>query len=517
MVNGDGLSGDARATTAATWPRYLYVIVAACAVVIYLGALWNRWAVDDLPIIFSNSFVHSPRALWRAFATSYWPPELGGGLYRPLAIASYALDWRLGSVAWFHAVNLLWHAAASVAVAVLARHWSGERAALAAGLLFAVHPLHVEAVANIVGRAELMAAVFSLVAVYAALERDSLGWSLAASAASLLAKENGAVVVALIVWGWILGVGRRPSGRRMLAYAVGWVVLGAVYAVVRSAVLEPYGQIISRAAQFIGATPLQIRLTAIAAFADFARLLVFPATLRVDYSPNERTLVPSPLDARFLVGLACGAVWAGLLVLAWRRGRRVEAYGLGWIGIALLPVANLLFPVGILIAERTLYLPSVGLALAAGAALVRLPPARLVPIVGILVTAGAIRTAQRVPVWRNSISVVESELEDSRDSFDGPWRMVGLYLAAHQPDKALAAYRRATAIYDKMPWVYMGGADAALLLGRSALADSMLTRLNELCRGCDYYYRYEAAIATTRGDSAVADSLLARLPHGGAR
>jgi protein O-mannosyl-transferase len=517
MVNGDGLSGDIRAATTPAWTRYLYVIVAACAVLTYLGALWNQWALDDLPIIFSNSFVHSPRALWRTFGASYWPPELGGGLYRPFAIASYALDWQLGSVAWFHAVNLLWHAAASVAVAVLARHWSGERAALVAGLLFAVHPVHVEAVANIVGRAELMAALFSLAAVYAALERDSLGWSLAASAASLLAKENGAVVVAFIVWGWILGVGRRPSGRRMLAYAIGWVVLGAAYAAVRSAVLAPYGHIISRAAQFIGATPLQVRLTGVAAFADFARLLVFPATLRVDYSPNERTLVPSPFDARFLVGLACCAAWIGVVVLAWRRGRRVEAYGLGWIGIALLPVANLVFPVGILIAERTLYLPSAGLALAAGATLARLPPARLVPIVAILVTAGAIRTALRVPVWRNSISVVVSELEDSPDSFDGPWRMVGLYLAAHQPEKALAAYRRATAIYDKMPWLYMGGADAALMLGRSALADSMLARLNELCRGCEYYYRYEAAIAHTRGDSAVADSLLARVPRGGAR
>ncbi|HEX4573864.1 MAG TPA: hypothetical protein VH158_01940 [Gemmatimonadales bacterium] len=517
MEHAGGLPGEAPQATVPAWTRHLYLIVAACALVIYIGAVWNQWAVDDLPIIFSNAFVHSPRALWRAFAASYWPPELGGGLYRPLAIASYALDWQLGSVAWFHAANLLWHAAASVAVAMLARHWSGERAALVAGLLFAVHPVHVEAVANIAGRAELMAALFALLAVYAALERDSLGWSLAASAASLLSKENGAVVAALVAWGWILGVGRRPSGRRMLAYAVGWVVLGAAYGAVRSTVLEPYGHIVSRAAQFIGATPLQVHLTAIAAFADFARLLVFPATLRVDYSPNERTLVPSPLDGRFLVGLACGAAWVGLLVLAWRRGRRVEAYGLGWIGIALLPVANLLFPVGILIAERTLYLPSVGLALAAGAALARLPPGRLRPIVAILVAAGAIRTALRVPVWRNSTSVVLSELQDSPRSFDGPWRMVGLYLAAHQPEKALAAYRVATAIYDKMPWLYMSGADAALMLGRSALADSMLARLNALCTGCDYYYRYEAAIAGSRGDTAVADSLLARVPHALAR
>ncbi|HYK83267.1 MAG TPA: hypothetical protein VEU55_09005 [Gemmatimonadales bacterium] len=491
--------------------RRLYLAVAGCAAVVYLGALGNRWAWDDVPIIYTNGFVHAVSALWRAFGASYWPATLGGGLYRPLTIASYALDWQLGNVMWFHAVNLLWHAAACVAVSLLALRWSGERAALVAGLIFAVHPVHVEAVANIVGRAELMMAVFAMLAVYAAVERDSLGWSLAATAAALLSKENGAVVPALVGWAWALGVGHRPSTRRMMAYVAAWVALGAAYAVARTIVLRPYADIYTQAAQFIGATPLAVRLTAIASFADFARLLVFPLTLRADYSPDERTLVTSPLDPRFLVGLACFAAWVALIVLAWRRGRRVEAYGLGWIGISLLPVANLVFPVGVLVAERTLYLPSVGLALAAAAALARLPLPRLRAAVVAVVAVGGLRTALRVPVWRDMVTVVLSEFVDSPRSFDGPARMVGIYLFEHRPDKALEAYRRATETYDKMPWVYVSGADAALTLGRTALADSMLTRLEHLCTRCDYYYRFEAGLARSRGDSAAADSLLARL------
>ena len=491
--------------------RRLYLTVAACAVVVYAGALGNTWAWDDLPIIYTNAFVHAASTLWRAFAASYWPPELGGGLYRPLPIASYALDWQLGSVAWFHAVNLVWHAAASMAVALLARRWSGDSAALAAGLIFAVHPVHVEAVATIVGRAEIMAALFALLAVYAALERDSLGWSLVASVAALLSKENGAVVPALIAWGWIVGLGRRPARRRVAAYVVAWAVIGAVYAAVRHAVLAPYAGIFTWAAQFIGATPLERQWTAVAAFADFARLLLFPLHLRVDYSPDERTLVPSPFDARFALGLACLAAGAGLIALAWRRGRRVEAFGLGWIGIALVPVANLVFPVGVLVAERTLYLPSAGLAIAVGAALGRLSPARLRAVVAGLVVAGGVRTALRVPVFRDQLTVVLSELADSPRSFDGPARMVGIYLSQHRPEKALEAYRVATSTYDKMPWVHIAGADAALTLGRSALADSMVRRVDALCARCDYYYRFEARIAQTRGDSGVADSLLARI------
>src|SRR5438046_4831679 len=115
-------------------------------------------------------------------------------MYRPLALASYAFDWQLGGAAWwFHAVNVAWHAGASVAVAWLARRWSGDLAALAAGLVFAVHPVHVEAVANIVGRAELMAALFAILPVYAALAHDRLWWSAAALAAGLLSKENAVV------------------------------------------------------------------------------------------------------------------------------------------------------------------------------------------------------------------------------------------------------------------------------------------------------------------------------------
>src|SRR3989441_8089578 len=347
--------------------KRIYLAVALCAVVVYLGALWNRFAFDDLPIVLWNSLFGRPGAWWRALGASYWPPELGGGMYRPLTISTYALDWLVGRIAWFHAANLVWPGGAGVALAAIARRWSGDRAALAAGLIFAVHPVHVEAVANVAGRAELMAALFALLAVYGALVRDHLGWSVLAAALGLLSKENAAVVPGLIAWGWIVGLAR-PTRRRMMLYLASWIAVGAVYSVVRWEVLRSYAGVYNVAAQFVGASPVPIRLTAVAAFADFARLLLFPLKLRVDYSPNERTLVVTPLDWRFALGLACLALWATLLVLAWRRGRRVEAFGLGWIALALAPVANLLFPAGVLVAERTLYLPSAGLGPPPGAA-----------------------------------------------------------------------------------------------------------------------------------------------------
>jgi hypothetical protein len=358
-----------------------------------------------------------------------------------------------------------------------------------------------------------MAALFAILSVYAALMHDRLGWSLLAGACALLSKENGAVAPGLVAWGWMVGLAHpTPTRRRMTLYVAGWAAVAALYGVVRWRVLQPYAGTYSVAPAFLGASPLSIRLTAIAEFADFARLLVFPLKLRVDYSPAERTLVTSPLDARFALGIACFAAWVVLLWLAWRRGRRVEAFGLGWIGIALLPVANLLFSAGVLVAERTLYLPSVGLALAAGTWLERLAPRRFAAALGVLVAAGGGRAATRVTVWRDQLTVVLSILEDSPRSFDGPARMVDIYLMTHQPEKALEAFDAAQRIYRGFPWLYASGADAAFTLGRSPLADSMLARLNFLCAHCDYYSRYEAMMARARGDSAAAESLLSRLP-----
>ena len=494
----------------------MYAVVAALAILVYLGALWNGFALDDQPIIRLNPLVHSWSGVWRAFAHSYWPESGGGEFYRPLPIATYAFDGSLtvGATWWFHLVNLLWHAAVSVAVAVLACHWRDEKAGLIAGLLFAVHPVHVEAVANVVGRAEIMAAFFVLLSVYSALAWRSVAWSSAALILGILCKENAAVIPGLVAWGWILGLDR-PSRARMAAFAAAWMGAIALCFTARWFVLHGnMGR--GDLAQFIGADFISIRLTAIAVLADVARLLVFPLHLRIDFSPAERTLVTSPLDPRFLVGLGCTIALVALLLSAWRRGRTMEAFGLGWIAISYLPVANLLVPIGVLIADRALYLPSVGIALAAGSWIARLHvPHRAVAFAVGLAAAGAVRTALRVPVWRNDTSVTFSILEDSPNSYLGAQFTASILLRSGNASRALGYYRDATAIFPYDPRNLLGGADAALTLGRRAVADSFFTEADRLCGRCRMHYTTEAGLARARGDSAVADTLLARLARGG--
>src|SRR5881296_1676551 len=74
-------------------PRRVYLAVAACALVVYAGALWNTFAFDDVYIVVLNPFVREPGAWWRAFAEPYWARLPPGTLYRPPSIARFALAW----------------------------------------------------------------------------------------------------------------------------------------------------------------------------------------------------------------------------------------------------------------------------------------------------------------------------------------------------------------------------------------------------------------------------------------
>jgi len=313
------------------------------------------------------------------------------------------------------------------------------------------------------------------------------------------------------VWGWLLGLAR-PERRRVAWFVASWVIVGGAYAVARAAVRHPFAEYESIAPMFVGESSLTVRLTAVSALADVLRLLVFPLTLRVDYSPEERTVVTTPLDWRFAVGLVCAVAWVGALVVAWKRGRKLEAFGLGWTAIALLPVANLLYPAGFYLAERTLYLPSAGLVLAAAAWLARLRREQLRPVAAALVLLGGVRSALRVPVWRDDAHVTHSILRDSPRSYVGHKRMIGLFLDRRQPALALDAARVAARLHQRDAGVYVTGSVAAFAAGEAPAADSLLAGLERLCHGgCPGYYRSEAAVARANGYPEAADSLLARL------
>jgi hypothetical protein len=142
------------------------VLVALLAIAAYLNSFGNGFAYDDNGIVTQNPTVTSGD--WRSALQSPWWPnaEGGAGLYRPVTSASFAAEWELfgGAPLGFHVGNVAVHALASLLVLALLSGLGAGAGATVGAALFAIHPVHTEAVANVVGRAEIYAACFYLAA-----------------------------------------------------------------------------------------------------------------------------------------------------------------------------------------------------------------------------------------------------------------------------------------------------------------------------------------------------------------
>jgi len=469
-------SGD----MAASWKDALAarprLLVALAAVLPFLGTLGNQPVLDDGWAALDNPLVWKLGNVGRIFQELYGyagDPTVRGP-YRPLTTLSYALNWAVHG-RWtpgFHVVNVALHALASLMVLAVARRlfkaaveagasapagaWSvqrRERPALLAALLFAVHPCHVEAVATIFGRTEPLSALFALGALWLALGWREGRWRLPAAvlvlSAGVLSKEIALVTPALFLLAALAvpggaglvappGLGT-PDGRRAALQA------GGVAAALSLSVV-PYllGKGTSLAAlpnaRWFGDAPgSAVALTMSRVMGEYWRILAFPTFLGGDFAYAARlpTLhAPTPgfwvATAAWLALLAAGA-W---LLLA-RRAPLVGA-GILWTFVGLLPVMQII-PVGVLLAERLLYLPSVGFCLAAAAGFERLtadapataprrkkgrpalaapirpwwqpPPAAAHAGLGVVLALLAGRTFARTLDWRTDETVWASELE----------------------------------------------------------------------------------------------------------
>jgi protein O-mannosyl-transferase len=415
------------------------ILVAFLAVAAYANSVGNDFAYDDDGILTQNPTVVSGD--WAAaLSQSWWPNAVGSaGLYRPLTSASFAAEWSVsgGSPRAFHAVNVAVHALVSLLVFALLLALGTRAGAFAGGALFAIHPVHTEAVANVVGRAELYAALFYLLACL--LYWHGRRWTGLGRSARLVAlgglyllslssKEIGVTLPAALVLLEVFGATSRDEERSSLRAsfsreAATFVLLGVVLAAYLGARFLVLGTVAGDQAaplfQLVG--PVARVLTAIAVWAQYARLLLFPLDLVSDYDPA--VIFPSEgLDVPVLLG---GAVLVGLGVLTFRARKSLPLVSLGvlFFAVAVLPVSNLLFSTGTVLAERTLYLPSVGLSLVLAAVTVPVLSLRVDRrrwLIGAAMLVGValfIRTVTRNPAWMSTFVVQQTLNEDHPESW----------------------------------------------------------------------------------------------------
>jgi protein O-mannosyl-transferase len=419
--------------------------LALLAIAASASGILNGFTYDDRPVIRDNPFMHDLHGLWRVFTQTYWPPDWGGDGYRPLTSLAFKLESALsgGSSAVVHGANIALYAVAAVLAFDLARRMMPDSCAWVVAALFAVHPVHVEAVANGVGQAELWVAVFLVPAVALYLRdrmRDggvlsprTVAAIMPLYVAACFSKEHGIVLPALLVAAELTliddGAPLRDRVRRLRPFYLGLTLLALVFLAARSRVFA--GQGIVGFQPFQAFISLRISstdriLTAVGVIPDWLRLMYWPARLSSEYSPPD-TEIAQGLSVSQLPGflLLIAIIAVGLTL---RRKKPVVSFGIAFAAITLLPASNFLVASGIVIAERTLFLPSLGAMIALGGLLVPAiaawrkrfdGPASFAPqlLCGVVLLTGAVRSEQRATVWHDNNTLFQHAIVDAPLSY----------------------------------------------------------------------------------------------------
>jgi tetratricopeptide (TPR) repeat protein len=468
------------------------------------------------------------------FQENYWWPYAASDLYRPLTTLSYLINYAvLGNgarVAGYHWVNFLLHwANAWLVLVILHRLTARTGVALLAAALFAVHPANVESVTNLIGRADLLAA-FSILAggwcylraagVSGLRKLPWLGGVALIACAGVLMKESAVMIGAFVLlydwlWRWPELPGatwreRLPAAAREFGLK-GWIALVPAVCLLlwarhRLLYVSPvYGQsFVDNPIAYAGVFPGF--MTAMKVIGRYLSLLVLPGTLSCDYSYNQIPLFGEA--AHWWEDLYAWAALAVVVALVWAavRGRRVHvsfAWGTLFFLLLLLPTSNLLVPIGSIMAERFLYLPSLGFCLVAalalqpmGRALARLgvknprwQPWAAWALPALVVAVFALRTHVRNADWRDDLALWENAVAAAPDSFKTHKGYANALWDAGRNEPALdAALARAE--------------EGLAVLDRKSLAEER--RDNTLFYDLGMYYRLKGDFLSQRGQPGEA-------------
>jgi hypothetical protein len=419
---------DARGVSDATdhspprrhWP---WLVPAALAALLYVHTLGGTWIYDDLFHARDDARLREPGG-WRHYLSEGYVPGGVDRLWRPLVSLSYMVQWKLGGGrAWpFHLVNVLLHAAASGLVAELARRLTrSNRVAVIAGLLFAAHPAHVEGVAYIVGRADTLCTVGMLGAMVLMLAPMSTGRALAilgCAAVAVLSKEHGLLLPPMLAALWFVrprvvavGPSDRAAGRLMVVVLLFGL---SAYVVYREHILPWYWEtnLLDYATQpMIRSGARDRALIPVALLGRAIGLMVAPVKLSPEYGLAVITSRQELTDPYFYVGAAGLLAVVGLAIAAWRRRAWTVLFLLFCGGLTYLMVANVKL-IGVVFAERLLYVPSAFVLILVAMALARLPGRAIGIAVALLVVAWGVRTVTYAARWNDRLAFYERSVAE---------------------------------------------------------------------------------------------------------
>lgn len=443
----------------APWKRHGLRVLAVwlLALLAWVNSFGGQLIFDNL-----NAIVQDPRIrelsaenVHLILSAEYWYKSTTTGLYRPLTTFSYLVNYAVfgnaGRPAGYHVVNLLLHFANILLVYLLGLAVFEEVSlAWALAALWGVHPLLTEAVTNVVGRADLLAA-FGVLAGLLCYIRGPRWWAGLALCATvaIFSKEAGAVLPGLMV------LHDFTYGRRRLAAYAFVLVPFAAYAWLRWDMLShsALGAIPFVDNPLVGVGFVAGRFTAVKVIGKYLALFLWPRKLSPDYSYNAVPLATwGDAGAWLALAVCLGAV---ILAAACYRRSRPVFFFIAFFFITVAPVANIAILIGTVMAERFMYLPAVGVAACAVVAVERfcrrLPAAALPTVLAGICVLLAARTYARNQDWRDDPALWTSAVAAVPNSFKAhTWLASALYASGHL-DQAAREADRSIEILDALP------------------------------------------------------------------
>ncbi|XP_022237987.1 transmembrane and TPR repeat-containing protein CG4050-like isoform X1 [Limulus polyphemus] len=379
-----------------------YVAVAVLASVCYLNSLGCGFVFDDVSAVKDNRDLRPETPFVNLFWNDFWGTpihkEHSHKSYRPLCVLTFRLNYLISELEPFsyHLINIILHVIVCLLFLGITRRFLPEGASFIAAILFAIHPIHTEAVTGVVGRAEILSSVFFLLAfssyTKAAVRAHQTEWSpflhcILFVTAATLCKEQGITVVGVcgiyemfvvqklrlqdllyVRKNIVASKAQPPPWFREMVLRLAVLVLGALGLLfgrfqVMGAQLPVFTRFDNPAA--VATTPAR-QLTYNYLLSVNAWLLLFPSSLCCDWTMGTIPLVESFIDFRNLATLG---LYFSLILLVWSvfssddGHAEVVIMGLALLVLPFLPASNLFFPVGFVVAERILYTPSMGLCL----------------------------------------------------------------------------------------------------------------------------------------------------------
>lgn len=447
-------------------PAYVpYLIVFLFSFTLYANTLWNKYAIDDTIVVTDNTYTkkgfggikdHFTHDMFEGFFGERGAKLVSGGRYRPLSMVTLSIEYEIMrkirgdkrdvitdkniimtdvdpylNPYLSHFINILLFALTCVLLYHLLRYiFPATKSALGnfglaffIAMLYAGHPIHTEAVANIKGRDEVMCMLFSLLALYAAVKYVKtqnivhLIWGTAIYFIALLSKENAITFFAVIPLTFFFFT--KAKTKDYITTIGAYAVVAGIFLALRSAftqagITQDSPEILNN--PFLLATGSQRFATSVLTFLIYFKLMVLPHPLTHDYYFNQIPYVDVN-SGLFILSFLLNAALVIYALINFKK-KTVPVYGILFYFITFSVVSNLLFTVGVLMNERFIYMSSLGFCILLAYLIIQYAKQPKVAI-GVLVailSLYSVKTYTRNDDWVDSFSLFRKDVAVSPNS-----------------------------------------------------------------------------------------------------